>query len=123
MYCATVAVPTAGRLAAPLVIFFWNEIRSYDETAREPLRCYCSSVECESELVGQQDYRASSRAGVSGFGAATFAHPPQRARRRRRRALLHLQARDDSRPTVLVLLSAGGVEDVGCSCGLLVGGA
>jgi hypothetical protein len=33
-----------------------------------------------------------------------------------RRALLHLQARDDSRPTVLVLLSAGGVEDVGCSC-------
>jgi hypothetical protein len=79
------------------------------------LRCCFRSI-CESEGGVTLDACSSSRAGVSGFGAATFAHRPQRARRRRRRALLHLQARDDSRPTLLVLLGAGGVGDVGCSC-------
>jgi hypothetical protein len=58
------AKPATGHHRGPQRTVSCHEIRRYDETAREPLRCYCSSVEYESELVGQQDYRASSSAGV-----------------------------------------------------------
>jgi hypothetical protein len=34
---------------------------SYDETAREPLRHFCLSVECEREPGARQDSRTSSR--------------------------------------------------------------
>jgi hypothetical protein len=61
--------PGPGRQPGLQAAVSCPEIRRYDETAREPLRCYCSSVEYESELVGQQDYRASSFASVSGLSA------------------------------------------------------
>jgi hypothetical protein len=53
---------------SPTRLFFWDVIRRYDETAREPLRRFCLSVECESEPGAQPDSRASSmaRARVTG---------------------------------------------------------
>jgi transposase len=60
MPCATAAAPTVASLPiAALVV--WDAIRRYDATARETLRRFCSSVECESEPGAQQDTRCSSR--------------------------------------------------------------
>src|SRR3954451_20212003 len=55
----------------------WDVTRRYDATAREPLRRFCSSVECDGDPGAQQDSRCSSVAIMSTTPNRT---PPHRTK-------------------------------------------